>query len=285
MVGNYDAITQPEVIADGFTYVMFTNDLPEQQLGVWQVKHIPFKLNGDNTRLSRWIKTHPHILFPEYDYSLYMDANVVVDDERYYDRINELISKGQTLSVMDHNLRWCIYEEALFLMYVDYDSVDNICREILYIKHQGYPRHNGLNENNCILRRHNDKSVINVDEEWWSMICRFSKRDQLSFKYSAWKYNVYVEKILPAKQNSRNHPYLHCAKHTTRSTLKDIVWFDIRELYIKKARELYYKMIDTQSGFLTEKFAFMALRLLRAYYELVIVKYIMSSKIKNIVKK
>lgn len=285
MVGNYDTIKQPKVIAEGFDYVMYSNDIPEQQLGVWRVRHIPFDIAIDNTRLTRWVKTHPHILFPDYEYSLYMDANVVVDDIRYYERINDLISQGHKLSVMDHNLRWCIYEEALFLMYVDFDSVKNICREMLYIKHQGYPQNNGLNENNCILRKHNDPSIVDVNEEWWSMICRFSKRDQLSFRYSAWKYDVHIEKILPTKQNSRNHPYLHCEKHITTPTKKDIVWFDIREQYIRKVRKVYFKMIDKQSDFLTERISFIALRVLRLYYDMVIFKYIMSSNIQDIIGK
>ena len=57
-----------------------------------------------------------------------------------------------------------------------------------------------------IIRRHNDLDGIKVMEQWWSEICYNSKRDQLSFNYSAWKQGIRFNYI---SGDSRNNKYFY----------------------------------------------------------------------------
>jgi hypothetical protein len=41
-----------------------------------------------------------------------------------------------------------------------------------------------------IFRNHKDEKIIDSMEEWWNQISRHSRRDQLSFSFVAWKYNL-----------------------------------------------------------------------------------------------
>ena len=42
MVGGYDEIMQPMVVDDRFDYILFSNDIKEDRVGVWQVLPIAY---------------------------------------------------------------------------------------------------------------------------------------------------------------------------------------------------------------------------------------------------
>lgn len=274
LVGGYDNIIQPQIIADDYDYILFTDSISDNsRIGIWQIRPIPYK-NKDNTKKSRWVKTHPNELLPEYDYSLYIDSNVIIDDKRFLEIIDMLIAKKIQLAGMDHEKRWCLYEEGLEVIYLRYDYILTICKEILHIKHSGFPPHNGLNENNCILRNHHNTDVHKMNLDWWYMIEKYSKRDQLSYRYVVWKNNLNVELILPEKCNSRNHPYLHCEKHKTQTNrIEDIVWFDIRDKYFEKASMYYKEMLNAPNNSIIEIFNLINLYILEKYYLMKLYKY------------
>ena len=62
-------IPQPEVVDERFDFVLFTNEVDEAKVGVWEVRPIDYK-NRDTTRVARYIKTHPESLLPEYNVSV-----------------------------------------------------------------------------------------------------------------------------------------------------------------------------------------------------------------------
>jgi hypothetical protein len=78
-----------------------------------------------------------------------------------------------------------------------------------YISH-GYPKGNGLLSSGLLYRRHNDYEVIKVMEDWWSEIKYGSRRDQLSFNYSAWKNDFDFEYI---HDDVRHNKYFDLKKH------------------------------------------------------------------------
>jgi hypothetical protein len=47
-------------------------------------------------------------------------------------------------------------------------------------------------------------------EKWWEMILNYSRRDQLSFNYIAWKYNLNYT-TLPWNEIENN--FIHLNKH------------------------------------------------------------------------
>ena len=48
-------------------------------------------------------------------------------------------------------------------------------------KKEKFPDNNGLIEGCLIIRKHNEKEVINQMENWFEEIEKYSHRDQLSF--------------------------------------------------------------------------------------------------------
>ena len=93
MVGDYGSIHQPIAVDDRFDYILFSNDINQSNVGIWQVRSIPEVVKNDNKRLSRYPKTHPETLLSEYDASLYIDANIQIADSWVYKRIIECFEK------------------------------------------------------------------------------------------------------------------------------------------------------------------------------------------------
>src|SRR5690606_9982205 len=61
-------------------------------------------------------------------------------------------------------------------------------RHIDFLRAEQYPEHHGLIVGTVLVRRHRNPHLIGVMEDWWHMVKNFSKRDQLSFNYVAWKH-------------------------------------------------------------------------------------------------
>ena len=249
MVGGYDEIMQPKVIDDRFDYILFSNDIKENRVGVWQIKPIPYH-NEDNTRICRYVKTHPEELLSEYEFSVWMDSNIHILTSFIYERCLELYNQGAQIASMNHLERNCIYDEAFVVLdnYLEYESI--LVEWCHQLRKEKYPKNNGLFETNVVYRK-NSKILMELDDFWWFCIDRNSRRDQLSFNYVLWKLDVHCDFILPKDTNTRNSSDFKCIYHTQdKARLIDyrgnIPWL-IR--YISKVptrkdeiKEIYYKI-------------------------------------------
>ena len=214
-IGDYDNIMQPESIDGRFDYILFSDDVKEDRIGVWQVRHVDY-FNVDKIRIARYVKTHPEELLPQYVATLWLDANINIISDKVYDRFVSLYEGEVDLASIQHPVRDCIYDEAYKVVSsntpwpLEHDIVAvSWCRKIWA---DGYPRHNGLFETNVLFRRNNEL-MKEVDRMWWSCINNYSKRDQLSFNYVLWKQKPVMELFLPAGEHAKNSSLLSRAKH------------------------------------------------------------------------
>src|SRR6056297_2262808 len=95
---------------------------------------------GDSPRrTARWVKTMPHVLLREYDYTIWIDGRIELTKPiQYY--IDLL--KDKHIASLKHPVRDCLYDEAK----VCSDRKLNEPRKIEYItkkiRDDGYPQHN-----------------------------------------------------------------------------------------------------------------------------------------------
>lgn len=209
LIGNYDTIRQPLVIDERFDYVLFTDNATTKNIGVWKVKQV-FYVNEDKTRIARYVKTHPHILLPEYDATIWIDGNIQITSPYLYNNCIILYENKIQIASVKHPYRDCIYEEAFSVYGLDLEKV--IFEWCHFLRHNDYPQHNGLYETN-ILFRVKDSDVENMNEIWWTIIEKYSRRDQLSFNYALWCKHLREEYILPINQSSANTPYVSIYQH------------------------------------------------------------------------
>lgn len=269
IVGNYDKIKQPNVIKKEYDYIIFSNDISKENIGIWKISPIPYN-NKDKTRIARWVKTHPHILLKEYDCSIWIDANVVIASDEFYTIIESLYQKKISVSSIAHPERDCIYDEGLTIFLYQKDTIEHVLRIITYIKHNGYPQHNGLCETNCLYRIHNLPDIIRFNEDWWFLISHFSKRDQLSYNYIIWKLHLPLIYLLGRDYCTRNHnafQYTSHYKETYSASFEEIVAKGYHSYKIKKT---YEKIIQSKTYSIREKFYIAQLLFYCKYLKLLI---------------
>ena len=107
MVGAYDDILQPKVVDERFDYILYCNEIKEKRVGVWEVRPIQYH-NEDNTRICRYVKTHPEELLKEYEVSVWMDSNIHILTDYLYQRVTEMDKEDVLFSAMWHPVRKCI---------------------------------------------------------------------------------------------------------------------------------------------------------------------------------
>lgn len=197
VTGGYDDIGEiavPGYVSDDWDYVCFTDDAAlarRERLGVWQMRPLAFS-ELDLTRNNRWHKMHPHVLFPDCDASIYIDANVNVLSRRIFDWVE---SSDRSFLLPRHFANLCVYREYDNVLKGKIDDAQTVLRERRILEESGMPHNYGLCENNVLFRRHNDGEIVALDEEWWAMVRDHSKRDQLSLVWLFWKRGWRVEEM------------------------------------------------------------------------------------------
>lgn len=204
IINNYDKIQEPLYKNPACEFVVFTDgSVPENS--VWQKRCLPTipgfdknKMNG--TEINRWIKLHPHILFPEYEYSVYVDGNILVVAD-----IIPIINQMGNKIIGTHILAMavdCVYEYSKIVIAGKKAPKHFVDMQMENYKRNGYPKHNGVFENGILVREHNNIKCIKLMEDWWKELQKYTCRDQLSFNYVIWKnkmenqvyiidYNIY----------------------------------------------------------------------------------------------
>lgn len=194
-----------------YDYICFSNDFGDKKkIGIWTIRKIDYP-SDDKQLQSRFPKLQPHEVLPEYDISLYVDANVNILTPYLFRRIDELMRESVKLAGVKHQFRDCLYEEGYRVWIGGVDKNINVIRKQLsYYKQDGFPRHFGMYEANVIFRQHNDPLIIKQCDEWWRLRLNYSKRDQLGYSYTLWKYNIPFAYLLPEDQWARNSKEVTC---------------------------------------------------------------------------
>jgi GT2 family glycosyltransferase len=188
--GSYDRLIQPEHIVDEWDYVCFTDeDVPGEH--VYEIRR--FEPGYDLTRRARYIKTHPHEFFPNYEYCVWLDSNFMIRGPFLEESVTDRMSRNVLFTGCPHPLRNCLYEELEACIMRTKDDVTIMSRQVEGYKKEGFPKNYGMIETNILIRKHNDTDVIAFNAAWWREIHLHSRRDQLSIMYVIWKQGMEYE--------------------------------------------------------------------------------------------
>ncbi|SEA44501.1 glycosyltransferase domain-containing protein [Alkalimonas amylolytica] len=220
IAGDYDKLLAPELIEDGVDYVCFT-DNPDLTSDLWQLRPFTPKeykfAQQDPVRLARRVKVLPHEHFPDYEYSIWMDANLTLRGS-----VKELINIGLETC---HLATWqmpervlCTYQQAEALIKGNYDAADVIREQMTKYRLLGFPEMNAeLDQHGvmtCVLvRKHMEPELMRAMYDWWAEIALHSRRDQLSFHYIAWKNQL---KYYLYDGNARDNRFFIWRRHDSR---------------------------------------------------------------------
>jgi len=188
-IGGVDNPIEKHFDNPGFNYIMFA-DGKDTKSSFWNVKYIKTKLNN-NRREARMYKWLIHKFFPDVQYSIWVDSNIIIMSE--LTALIRMYLAGADIALIKH-WRNCIYEEAKVCIEFELDDIKTIEKQMLKFRAEGYPVNNGLHQTRVILRRHTPQ-INALNEAIWKEICSGSLRDQLSFNYMVWKMGIKVNNI------------------------------------------------------------------------------------------
>lgn len=159
------------------TYTSLIGDIDETREDIPNIDF--FREFKSNRRNSRFAKMLPHLIYPNAEWTLYIDANLFLRTD-----IDELIKLAgeKDMLVFRHAERNCIYDEAEYCQMFGIGGWKNIKTQMRYYKRQDWPTNYGLYCGFLILRK-NTPETNRLNERWWAHYCRFSERDQLSMPF------------------------------------------------------------------------------------------------------
>ncbi len=202
---GYDNLKEPQVQQDeDIDFVCFTDD-GRLQSEKWDIKMMDVPV-VESTRKARYLKTHPHLCFPNYRYSIWVDGSLsIVGNMKHL--LEEVINQS-TLGVYAHAKRGCLYSAALNCIEKQKDNKNIIEKQMNQYRQANYPANNGLVASGALVRDHHNSDVVDLMTQWWDQIYQFSKRDQLSFNYICWQlgfeYYAIPERIGDGRYFRRN---------------------------------------------------------------------------------
>jgi hypothetical protein len=192
--GSADPLN-PQVFGgfDNCRRVLFT-DRPDATMPGVEVIHDP--LDGlDPARASRRAKLMPHRYFPDADWSIWIDnkSRLKADPLQVLAAVKAQSDAG--FFAFPHFRRGCVYQEGRTVAELGLDDHRIIHERMRLYRAEGMPAHSGLIEGHFIIRRHHDPDLVRFGDRWFEHVLRYSRRDQISFPYLAWKLGLRYDPI------------------------------------------------------------------------------------------
>ncbi len=221
IVNDYDELIQPLIPDEQCDYYCLGLKKP-RNTGIYKwldiSKMIPDYILGDFVRMNRYCKLHPHILFPQYRYSIYVDGHISICG-----KLSELITRIGKTGIASYGMIPFrdTYEHANSIWYCRFkgERREVISEQMQKYAHEGFPRYYGMSENGVIVREHHNRDCIKIMNTWWNEIKNYSRRDQLSFFYSIWKNGFTAQDIGYIDATFRNGPEFKIRKHKKKNEI------------------------------------------------------------------
>lgn len=191
--GDYDPIYDPVIVPDNCDFLAFSDKKIESKIWKSCEYTFPEELGMlTNAEKNRFIKMHPHLILPQYEYSIYIDGNIeiITDFSEYLYDINKY-----GFVFHNHYKRNCIYSEIDECIRQKKCSISQLESYRKKLQYAGMPYGYGLLEAPIIVRKHFEPQCISVMNQWWDEYYKFIKRDQIALIYVLWKNGIKPDEV------------------------------------------------------------------------------------------
>ncbi len=181
LFGGYETLVEQEVAnQSGTDFICFTDDSALSS-ATWRVVVTEKILPADTRRSSRHPKILPHRYLPEYQTSLYIDNSVLLrcpPDAM----LNAFIANPEAcLALNTHSFHGTLRDEAEAIARLHMESPAVLADYLTMVRTVDSAALNGdVYWGGMILRHHHHPDVIRAMETWWTLVLRYSQRDQLT---------------------------------------------------------------------------------------------------------
>lgn len=175
---GYDLPVVKNDVVDGFDYFFFTDSEKVELPGYDTVKvSEEAAKNFSGPLINRYYKILCHRVLQDYDYSIYLDGNVVV-----HSGLRELFLKFRyseaQIGLFKHNKNHTLEEEIESVITFNKADQEHVLRERSIIIENKVDLSTTISDNSILFRRHSGIEL--AMDAWFDQTARFSRRDQLS---------------------------------------------------------------------------------------------------------
>jgi len=215
IVGDYDSRLNNQNF-EGADYFFFT-DGEATGRDPWYEKKAT-TLFSDPRRNARYHKLLSHEMFPEYDFTIWIDGSVVLKISP-----KELVEEMGDADILTsyHPNRKTVFDEAeeCKRLFLDIPSVIDV--HVKKMLDNGFRDDVGLAETKVVVRR-NVPSVKKFNSTWFHELVTGSLRDQVSFPYVAWLTEPKIKYMPPITLQPDKFDYIKSINHLNRNTYETI---------------------------------------------------------------
>ncbi|MFD2113974.1 glycosyltransferase domain-containing protein [Thiorhodococcus fuscus] len=220
ITNNYDVLKIPNSLNSDWDYICFTDRSSIPGYHPWEIRHFDY-LSQDDVLTARFVKTHPHYYFSEYEISIWIDAHLLIREDFLSQFVEYVTTSPCGLGAIPHPFRNCTYEEAKICVDEEKDDKTIIHNQVEIYRQKGFPEKYGLIETGILIRKHNLKEIKQLNIDWWLQQEKGSKRDQISFMYMIWMHGIQWLPLMKKGRSVRNHQGFQFFQHGFKSTARD----------------------------------------------------------------
>ena len=213
--GAYDTLSEPIVIDPQCDYY-YIGDQHFNKPSIWKYKEfsLPYEIEKlDGIYKNRYCKMHPFSIFPDYEYSIYLDGNIILYG--YPSDLLEFINNKSGFALHNMANRDCIYAEAIACKILKKGHYELIKKQVKRYRKDNFPEHFGVYECPIVFRQHSS-ICKEINQTWWQEFRESGGRDQLCLPYVIWKKGLNFEDVGLLGNDVRRNPYFRQVNHLKR---------------------------------------------------------------------
>ena len=217
-------ISKLSLIFDCFCYTNKDHLIKKKQFKGWKIRNLSiYNYHKDNVNskkenflITRWFKFYPYIHLSEYDYSLYIDANLDLN-KNIEKLISSIKKKDFSLCIFKHPYRKSVKEEICHAYWNKKIKKEEF--KILKNLYFSYKKKKNfidteLFENNIRFTNHNSMYAKSILNKTYLLLKKYPFRDQVILPFIIFYLNESRNKIL-IKDSS--HKYFRVKPHKIKS--------------------------------------------------------------------
>jgi hypothetical protein len=206
--GGHDDL-KPQPACPGVDFVCFTDD-EELESSQWRV--VPSEPRYEQPRLSaKWFRMHPHVVLPEYRFTIWIDGSFTVKRDGFADRVLGCLGESG-FALPRHPVRDNLLDEAEVSLAMEKYHGQPIREQVEHYRAEGLDPHVGLWMTGLLVRDNANERTRRADEMWMEENLRWTLQDQISLPYVFWKLGVEPDEI-PLTGNPGNNDLFVVGRH------------------------------------------------------------------------
>lgn len=185
--GDYDLILDECIVIPDADYFLFTDN---PSLEVSPYKKILITLGKCSPSIvNRSLK----LIIPDrllsYDLTIYLDGNIGVFSN-FTKLIDAFLASNADIGLFTHPNHSSLDDEIELCILNNKSSLAELRAEVNFYSQFGYPKLEKFSDNSILFRKKPSKNTSKAFIEWFSLVKKYSGRDQLSLPFIRSKYSL-----------------------------------------------------------------------------------------------